>query len=671
MRVPDLAVPKSLGKIEGRFAGTSDRWIILIQDIHAHLTAQENIAALTDHLNQLYGIETFALEGGWSKTKLLKSNHLPNSRAKQQLARTLLEDAYLTGTAYSGIFSPEPLKLVGMENKKLYLQNRSAFLAHEQNRAAAAEKIALWEKEINDLKNQTYPPEKLTFDQKLTAFTEGRDNGEFLPFLIQSAQKAGVDLTDLDQITLFSELLKAQASVNSEKLESEAQRLMKFAPDPRLSFEEILRSGQIAESQLARYPETLKFREMLTLQDAISHHAFFNQIETTLQRFKDKEFQDPEEKKLNARSERFLLAKKMMLLHAAPADIKNASEQIDLLRADVKTAGLEEFFNQSSLFYKFARNRDAVFFKNIVSQPLLAGNIAVVAGGFHTEGITTRLEKEGISYLIITPSLGEDAAPPDEKLYSQRMSETLFPVNPQTQTLAPFAFFLRGIFDKKAFEEGVKTVEQTRNVKEGEKTILEWMTGKKQNEKAGAVTAEALSIKDFMALPEEEQKAQVEKWLDETKQTKIPVTVGIRTSTLRKLLQSEAGWTYWKNYIIPDRLLTLGEFQDSENFLVEPFIGIRKQPLRIKMPESNVLGPEEIARLRRNGKETSAALIDGSYADGDKTLLVLPPLPASLMTARLLLENKISGTITPEFLEKIEGFLTEIFTAQGILEKAA
>jgi len=42
----DLAVPEEIGKVQERFAGKSPRTIIQIQDVHAHATAQQNIAAI-------------------------------------------------------------------------------------------------------------------------------------------------------------------------------------------------------------------------------------------------------------------------------------------------------------------------------------------------------------------------------------------------------------------------------------------------------------------------------------------------------------------------------------------------------------------------------------------------------------------------------------------------
>ncbi|HLD50403.1 MAG TPA: hypothetical protein VJC08_04325, partial [bacterium] len=89
LSLANLAIPPSLGKMESRFVGQSERWVIHIQDVHAHLTAQENIGALLEHLHTYYGINTVAIEGGWSASSFPKSWALPPSRPKQMLGRAL------------------------------------------------------------------------------------------------------------------------------------------------------------------------------------------------------------------------------------------------------------------------------------------------------------------------------------------------------------------------------------------------------------------------------------------------------------------------------------------------------------------------------------------------------------------------------------------------------
>ena len=66
----NLAVPEEIGKVQERFTGGPTtqadghpRTIIQIQDVHAHATAQQNIAAILERLRAVFGIEKVALEG--------------------------------------------------------------------------------------------------------------------------------------------------------------------------------------------------------------------------------------------------------------------------------------------------------------------------------------------------------------------------------------------------------------------------------------------------------------------------------------------------------------------------------------------------------------------------------------------------------------------------------
>ena len=78
-------------------------------------------------------------------------------------------------------------------------------------------------------------------------------------------------------------------------------------------------------------------------------------------------------------------------------------------------------------FYKVAEQRDEVFLKNISS--LMRKNLpraqdgglrtaTVVAGGFHTGGLTQAFKEHGISYILIAPKI---ASMPEEPLYRQHM----------------------------------------------------------------------------------------------------------------------------------------------------------------------------------------------------------------------------------------------------------
>ena len=179
LSLANLAIPPSLGKMDARFQGQSERWVIHIQDVHAHLTAQENIAALTEHLHTYYGVNIAAIEGGWSASSFPKSWAVPPSRGKQMLARALLEDAYITGPIHSALFSSTPMTVVGIEDKKLYEENRQVYVRHIQQREAILEKIKALDLKIQQAKNSVFNPDLLSFDHSLMDFRDGKKSRRF------------------------------------------------------------------------------------------------------------------------------------------------------------------------------------------------------------------------------------------------------------------------------------------------------------------------------------------------------------------------------------------------------------------------------------------------------------------------------------------------------------
>ncbi|HLD49913.1 MAG TPA: hypothetical protein VJC08_01800, partial [bacterium] len=470
--ISNLAIPKDLGKIEIRKFGTSSRWIIHIQDVHAHFTAQENIAAILDHLNALYGITTVAVEGGWSSSSLPESWALPSSREKQDLAKALLEEDYLTGPPYAALFSQSPINLVGIEDEGLYEKNRQVYLRRANHQEATASLIESFESNIKSEKEHVFNPDLKKFDLALSHFRDGKKAEEFIPAAIAMAAERQLDLTDLEQIELFKKALLVEASIQKEKIESEAGRLLKTFKRERLTFEELLRSQKIPEDKLQYYPETRKYMELLTLQDQIQHQMFFMQIEEAIRRIKESLFQSQEERTLDFLSERFVVTKRILLFQATPDDLNFYEPSSELFRADIEPAGLLSAFDLALEFYSLAKDRDHIFFEKITSSPELTGNIALVTGGFHTEGLSRQLDAAGLSYIVITPDLGKDAAP-DESLYWERLNEPL----PSSQTLAHIRNrFLTARFDK-AFVQGTRQYARDRNRITAVETVKTYQIG--------------------------------------------------------------------------------------------------------------------------------------------------------------------------------------------------
>ena len=435
LSLSDVAVPEEIGKVQERFtgrlatqasladsrAGSSPRTIIQIQDVHAHAVAQQNIAAILERLRTVFGIEVAALEGAWVSTSLPKSHAIPTSREKQLLASTLLDDDLMSGPVYAAIMSPDPISLVGIEEGALYEKNRTIFLAHLSESSGIQERLREYEKTLTASQSSVWGSDLLAFGNAFGKFRETTDLGKFFPILLKTAENQGLETSDLAQITLLRETMALEKSFSKEKLEQEVKSVMREYKNTSWTLEELIRGGKIPAEKLGSYPEIKKLNQLYKMRDQLSLQDLTAQIETLTGRILGKLVKTPEESALWEKTERYYLARRILLLQATPADMSAYEDAKLSLGTELESAGLSEGLTLSLDFYETVKKRDQIFFDRIMNDPALAGNIAVVTGGFHTDGLSQKFRDAGISYITITPDLGGTSM--NEKLYEKRMAE--------------------------------------------------------------------------------------------------------------------------------------------------------------------------------------------------------------------------------------------------------
>jgi hypothetical protein len=468
LEIENLSIPENLGKIEDRFQGSSDYWIVQIQDVHAHLTAQENISAIVDHLNAVYKIDTVALEGGWDKTRFVQSWGIPSSREKQMLARSLLEDEFITGPAYTALFSSTPIDLIGIEDENLYNANLKTYLKHIEEEEKISPVLKQEKDRLIELKKSTFNTELNSFDAALVKLRENHDIKNFVPIFLKLREEHSISIEDLASLILFLEIFEKENSLDKERLKSESERLLKEFKYERLSFEELLQSNLIEAEKLQHYPASITYLEILSLQKKLSARNFFSELEIASQKILEKLYQNEDEKKLMHEWELFLLSEKIIQLQATPDLLKSHFEHTTEIQNMMTNIGLQEALELALEFYDGALTRDFVFFKALQDKSELRGKtLAVVTGGFHTDGLSEHFKKAGMSYITISPNLAGES--PDMDLYYKRLQET-----PLKETLSAIQNrFLTSDFDF-GFIAGVLELKKTRNVATAKEVILQY-----------------------------------------------------------------------------------------------------------------------------------------------------------------------------------------------------
>ncbi|MBN1688584.1 MAG: hypothetical protein JW893_05750 [Candidatus Omnitrophica bacterium] len=672
LSLKDLAIPETIGRVEERFQGTTDRWVIHIQDVHAHFVAQENISAIADHLNALYGIKTIALEAGWGDTTLPQSWGLPQSREKQILARALLEEEIITGPVYSALFSQMPTELIGLEDGTLYQENRRTYLEHLDQLFDIASGLESYREALEIKKKSAFSATLLAFEKALEKYREGITIEKFIPILLARAGEQNIDFAQYDQINLFREVTKLEKRVDQDRLRAEAERLSKPFKKERFTFEELLRSGRIPKDKLEFYPETKKFLELIGLRDQIYHGAFFNQIESLIADLKTRLITSDEEAALSEKIERYWLARKILLLEATPADLEGYVPNHLAIRSDMGEAGLEKALELSLHFYTLAKKRDDVFLQKITTDPKLSGNIIVVAGGFHTEGLSQRLREAGISYLVVQPDLGKTS--PDQELYMKRMRDHIV----QGQTLGHLQNrIFQPAFDS-VFPQAVLDLRENRNIPKAVQMVTDALTQSGTPVTAVPQTREgSMTFEAFLALSEEDKLLQLREWTERFKTAgAIPIAIVARQALLAESIFADefslSVWQAMRRDRTKTLVILLGETEDIH---METIGGIA--PMIRERGEADIRQVMENPRLQKRlekflNEGRIAAIEKPGYDAG--SLLVFPPIRGVLLLIPPILEGRLGISDDPaiqaRFWDAVQYMLARYASMNEFLQAA-
>ena len=331
----------------------------------------------------------------------------------------------------------------------------------------------------------------------------------------------------------------------------------------------------------------------------------------------------------------------------------------------MQEAGLPEALQLGLRFYELAKQRDQIFFDRVANHPKLQGNIAVVTGGFHTEGMSARFEEAGISYAVITPDLGNE--PADEKLYFTRLSEELA-VN---QTLSDLRNKYAKPFDS-AFERGVHWLaKNSNNLTPAMSIVKTYRTGEPLSGPA-EISAPSPPQQNFSDFTEDQQKATVQKWLKDAEENTKPVWLFIQGETLKKILdQGDTANALWGQLLAnPANKIVLLYEEMSQILEIE---GLEKRNV-LRIQNKNFEEAINDFRFEKARKENAVAIIDAQYKGQAAKVLLPKETIASLLLFRPAVEA-LQGEAIIDFNDpKNQSLIEQILgglQSEGLLESAA
>ncbi len=434
--------------------------VIHIQDAHNNYEAQKNISQLLLTLSKKFENEQIlvGVEGAQGSFDFEFYRSLPDEETTQQIADAFLKESFISGPEHAGLTASSTNNLFfwGIEDKKPYLEHVQAFKDAVMESEVKIQ-LKKWEEELAIRKIQIFNPELKYFELKAEQYKRGELKlGDYLKYLIKSPQvvipahkhapaKAGAGIQK--NVRLYLDALMIEQFLNYSKVEKEKKELTthlsKRLPPSELeklfSLSLAYRAGNLGygefyaslkelchkvELNLRQWPEMEKYIRYVSLSDSIQSEKFLAELDDLEKVYRNKLTQTEEERQLLMESDQLLLQSKLTSFSLSPEEweiyqkintIRHSRESGNLVNntsyLDSRFRGNDDLFNSFEKFNQAAIARNTILVENLLRKisetkstpPKIA---VLIAGGFHTPGITALLKEKKMGYVVLTPRLG-------------------------------------------------------------------------------------------------------------------------------------------------------------------------------------------------------------------------------------------------------------------------
>jgi hypothetical protein len=390
--VQQIAIDPGLFRLEERhLSSAGHKTAVLIQDAHGIPEAQENIRRTIEMLGSQYHFDLVTLEGGAGRADHTLFRAFPDPAVTERRVLWYLKRGELSGGEAAAVLSPHRAVFYGLEDRELYFENRRAFLKALEDRDSNLQPLRILHKKLDRAARDLYPADLYRFHRKEEAFLEDRRTLiDFLEVIFEFSSRGNIGTESYPALTRLFALFRKKTG------------------SPKTASKEI------------------------KALSGLEGRAVFEEMEKMSREIKSRYFGPGSERRaLDALFARLRLIRRLVSLEASREDYEECRRSRDILDLQPFYAFLERGASGRNalpktpfdpgwalLFYEGAVKRDEPMYRNF-TRALKKENrdgAVIVTGGFHTAGLTERLRRDGVSYLVLSPQFSR--IPKDNPYFS-------------------------------------------------------------------------------------------------------------------------------------------------------------------------------------------------------------------------------------------------------------
>jgi tetratricopeptide (TPR) repeat protein/Fe2+ or Zn2+ uptake regulation protein len=440
----DIAITKEVNHADSR------ELIINIRDVHDNFGAQESIVSVLDNLVVNYDLEFVGVEGSEGLIDMSLISAFPDAEARRAAAGHMMREGKISAGEFFTAVSDTPVKLYGIENSSLYLDNLNSFLDLLDSREHNMELVKSLRDALYLLEDHIFSEElKILNRNSVLNNNHGKGFTDRWRLVEEIGQEKGIDLSGYGNISSLIRAVKMESDVDYPMTNVQREAILDILAETlgRAQLEELVlkglsyKLGRISKSQfysyllmLARsenvershYSELEKFCDYVNLYESIDIADLMDEIDEYESRVKKRLFRTEEEKELSFLIKDVEILSKAFAIELTNGQLRYFRENLEnfnwprflgFITRQYSKYGLAlpgEIADAAALFpqipgavdfYDTATARDKAMVENAI-RDMRRNDItvgAIITGGFHTKGITDILRDRSASYIVLLP----------------------------------------------------------------------------------------------------------------------------------------------------------------------------------------------------------------------------------------------------------------------------
>ncbi|MFA6610271.1 MAG: hypothetical protein WCT15_05435, partial [Candidatus Omnitrophota bacterium] len=450
-----VVIPRDFGLVKSNFVGNSGKLVIHIQDAHCNYEAQSNIVRILENLVKNYKVSFVAVEGadGIIDTSWFKA--FPDDEVRKEVADYFMKKGEITGPEFLSITTDYPIKLFGAETRDYYIQNLNAFTSSYPLKEETEKYYKNVKTALNRLKGYIYSDELKAMDSKVEEYeTKKIQFNDYVRFLQGLSETHKINLREYDNFFKLVSTLVYEKKINFNVVDKERSVLIDelsktLAKDALAELVEkslFFKAAKISSAEYynylkdlsakngiemaKRFPNLSNYIIYTTVYSKIENEKLFKDIKDLEAAIKDKLFMNEDQRTLSKLSHNVDILLGLVNIKLLNGDFDYYKANKEEFSYEAFSGFLQKKTTQYGLSYDVSAPSEAVissipkledFYaiaikrdRALVDNTLKAMNkekvqVAVlVTGGFHSEGISKLLEKDGVSYMVVCPSITKE-----------------------------------------------------------------------------------------------------------------------------------------------------------------------------------------------------------------------------------------------------------------------